>query len=526
MPGWSIRSRAPQGLPRNANALDTVQRDADVLRTVLEDAAHFPGGHAEGLVSAASEADVAQALAGRDPGAADRRAVVAHRRRDADGRNRARDDPPEQASSTSAPTRCASRPASRWPISTPALAPRGPLLSAGADLHGRLRRRHRRHQRGGRGDVQVRHDARLGATPSPSCCRAASVLDIERGARPRPRRRLLRDRVRRAARPACRCPPTACRRRAKLSAGYFAAPEMDLIDLFIGSRRHARRRHRGDAARAAGPAGDVPGVRAVRDSRRRAGVRPPAARTAHATRGARTIRTASTCRRSSTWTRAASSCCARTASIASTASRIPAGTEMALLVTLELPAGDDRAPSAFEDIGNAREPDAPDTPLAPLLPAARRRRRPRRRRDRGAGRSRAGEPAAGGARSGAGRRQPARRPREADHRRAHREDRGRHDRAVRSARRAADGLRDRLRRRGLDAAIWGHISDGNLHPNVIPRSLADVESGKAAILEFGREAIRLGGAPLAEHGVGPQHASSSSCSSSSTARKASTRCAP
>jgi D-lactate dehydrogenase (cytochrome) len=32
--------------------------------------------------------------------------------------------------------------------------------------------------------------------------------------------------------------------------------------------------------------------------------------------------------------------------------------------------------------------------------------------------------------------------------------------------------------------------------------LADVESGKAVILELGREAIRLGGAPLAEHGVG------------------------
>ena len=59
-----------------------------------------------------------------------------------------------------------------------------------------------------------------------------------------------------------------------------------------------------------------------------------------------------------------------------------------------------------------------------------------------------------------------------------------------------------FRRRGLDAAVWGHISDGNVHPNVIPRSVADVESGKAAILEFGREVMRLGGAPLAEHGVG------------------------
>jgi D-lactate dehydrogenase (cytochrome) len=57
-------------------------------------------------------------------------------------------------------------------------------------------------------------------------------------------------------------------------------------------------------------------------------------------------------------------------------------------------------------------------------------------------------------------------------------------------------------RRGLDAAVWGHISDGNLHPNVIPRSFADVESGKEAILAFGREVIRLGGSPLAEHGVG------------------------
>jgi len=57
-------------------------------------------------------------------------------------------------------------------------------------------------------------------------------------------------------------------------------------------------------------------------------------------------------------------------------------------------------------------------------------------------------------------------------------------------------------RRGLDFAIWGHISDGNVHPNVIPQSFDDVVAGKDAILEFGREAARLGGCPLAEHGVG------------------------
>ena len=60
-------------------------------------------------------------------------------------------------------------------------------------------------------------------------------------------------------------------------------------------------------------------------------------------------------------------------------------------------------------------------------------------------------------------------------------------------------------RRRLDVAVWGHISDGNLHPNVLARSFADVESGRAAILEVGRQAIRLGGSPLAEHGVGRNH---------------------
>jgi D-lactate dehydrogenase (cytochrome) len=56
--------------------------------------------------------------------------------------------------------------------------------------------------------------------------------------------------------------------------------------------------------------------------------------------------------------------------------------------------------------------------------------------------------------------------------------------------------------RGLDYAIWGHLSDGNVHPNVIATSANDVVNGKAALMEFGREVARLGGCPLAEHGVG------------------------
>jgi D-lactate dehydrogenase (cytochrome) len=56
--------------------------------------------------------------------------------------------------------------------------------------------------------------------------------------------------------------------------------------------------------------------------------------------------------------------------------------------------------------------------------------------------------------------------------------------------------------RGLEHAIWGHVSDGNLHPNVLPQSLDDVRKGESAILEIARGVIAMGGAPLAEHGVG------------------------
>ncbi len=54
----------------------------------------------------------------------------------------------------------------------------------------------------------------------------------------------------------------------------------------------------------------------------------------------------------------------------------------------------------------------------------------------------------------------------------------------------------------LDLAVWGHISDGNVHPNVLPRSYTDVERGQALILELARRVIAMGGSPLAEHGVG------------------------
>ena len=66
---------------------------------------------------------------------------------------------------------------------------------------------------------------------------------------------------------------------------------------------------------------------------------------------------------------------------------------------------------------------------------------------------------------------------------------------MRDCRRLADQL-------DLDLAVWGHISDGNVHPNVLPHNYRDVERGRELIVELARRVIAMGGSPLAEHGVG------------------------
>lgn len=62
--------------------------------------------------------------------------------------------------------------------------------------------------------------------------------------------------------------------------------------------------------------------------------------------------------------------------------------------------------------------------------------------------------------------------------------------------------RTALEEAGLDHATWGHISDGNLHPNVLARSTQEVETAEAVLLGIADDAIARGGAPLSEHGVG------------------------
>ncbi len=56
--------------------------------------------------------------------------------------------------------------------------------------------------------------------------------------------------------------------------------------------------------------------------------------------------------------------------------------------------------------------------------------------------------------------------------------------------------------RGLDVAIWGHISDGNVHPNGLPRDADHMRAGEQALLALAQEVLSLGGCPLSEHGVG------------------------
>jgi D-lactate dehydrogenase (cytochrome) len=68
--------------------------------------------------------------------------------------------------------------------------------------------------------------------------------------------------------------------------------------------------------------------------------------------------------------------------------------------------------------------------------------------------------------------------------------------------RLLDGCRRVFAARGLEACVFGHLSDGNLHPNVLPRNAEELGSAWEAQLEIGALARSLGGCPLAEHGVG------------------------
>jgi D-lactate dehydrogenase (cytochrome) len=493
MPGHVIRARPPRG---DRHAL-SIGRDPDVLASLLEDAAHYPGGHAVAVAAPASEAGVAAVL--------DQFSTVL--------------PIGAQSSLTGGAT-----PMGETLLSTSRfnriveIADVTVRVEAGvtlAELDAALHRAGRYYP-----PVPTFMGAFVGGTIATNAAGAATfkygttrdwvlaitvvlangdVLDIERGETVADADGcidvVLSERTARIHIPTYRMPAVA-----KSSAGYFAAPGMDLIDLFVGSE---------------GSLGVVTEVtlKVVRARPATCLAFVPFGDRSAALRFAATLRDAAM----ATWksrdprgldVSAIEHMDARCVALLREDGiyrrfgvTIPSGTAIALLVTIELPPG--TSPSqAFDEIGRARESTAPDTPLvrfcrmldaADVLDDVEIAVPGDDARAEQLLAVREAVPAAVNARVG----------------------RAKLDIDARIAKTAADmivpfdhveellALYDaEFARRGLDAAVWGHISDGNLHPNVIPRSMADVASGKQAIRAFGRRVAELGGSPLAEHGVG------------------------
>jgi len=493
MPGHSVRTRPPLG----ESSVPSVVSDPDIVASVLEDAAHYPGGHAAGLALPSSEAHVAALLrtgstvlpigaqSSLTGGATPMGEVVLGTQR----LNRILDIGPDwvrvEPGVTLADLDVALAQADKYFPPTPTYtgACVGGVIATNAAGAATFKY------------GTTRDWVRALTVVLPG----GDVLDLVRGATDAGPdgwfELVLHDRTSRVHVPGYRMPQVP-----KVSAGYFAAPGMDLIDLFIGSEGTlgviTEATLRVLPARPAMCVAFVP-----------CADRPTAL--SLVTRLRETTR--------ETWrsgdpngvdVSAIEHMDARCLTLLREdgADRLfgvpaPASAGLALLIMLELPPSTSSA-QAFDEIGQAREPNAPDTPLVRFC---------RMLDEAGVlddveiavpgDRARADQllafreavPAAVNARVG----------------------RAKQSVDARIAKTAADmivpfehlaALLDfydaEFGRRGLDLAVWGHISDGNLHPNVIPRSMDDVDSGRAAILACGREAIRLGGSPLAEHGVG------------------------
>ena len=493
MPVHRIRARPPAG----DRAPVRIERDPDIIAGRLEDAAHFPGGHASELVSPWSEAQIAELVRSSKSilpiGA--------------------------QSSLTGGATPMGERLLSTARLNHIEFVDhRRVRLEAGvtlADLDRALARVGRSYP-----PAPTFLGAFIGGTVATNAAGAATfkygttrdwveamtlvlpsgdVLDIERGhtiASSDGRFEIeLGSGTVELAIPSYQMPAVP-----KLSGGYFARPGMDLIDLFIGSEGTlgiaTAVTLRVLPVRPAVCLAFVPfssrhqSMSFVAELRR-------ATRETWRSRDPRGIDVAAI-------EHMDARCLAllkedgvdRTSGVA-----LPADAAMALLVTLELPAAM-RSDDAFDEIGRARDANAPDTPLVRFC-----------RMLAAAGVLDSVEIAVPGDRNRASQLLALREAVPA----AVNQRVGKAKASIdaRIAKTAADMIvpfeqieemlacyEHEFSRRRLDAAVWGHLSDGNLHPNVIPRSFADVESGKEALLEFGREVLKRGGAPLAEHGVG------------------------
>ena len=286
----------------------------------------------------------------------------------------------------------------------------------------------------------------------------------------------------------------------KRSAGYFAAPGMDLIDLFIGSEgtlgvivetELALVADAPNTCLALVPCPTEDGALALVKAMRRESI---VTRRDHDPHGLDVSAIEQMDRRCLEMLR-------QDGEDRKQDVRFPDGTAMALVVQVEVPR-EVTAERAFEQIACARESDAPDTPLVRFCRLL----------------------------DGAGVLDDTEMAMPGDRRRAqqffdlreavpsgvkHRIGLAKQSAGASIEKTAGDMIvpfdefsdvlamyHEGFRRRGLDYAIWGHISDGNVHPNVLPRTVDEMMAGREAILEFGGEVIMRGGCPLAEHGVG------------------------
>jgi D-lactate dehydrogenase (cytochrome) len=483
--------------PRPPIALPPVTTDTDTLQSFLEDAAHYHGGHASGVSFPRTEGDVAALLA-----------------------SCARVLPiGAQSSLTGGAT-----PMGEVVLSTTRMAAIGPIgrdtvrVQPGvvlSSLQDALAAAHRYYP-----PAPTYNGACVGGTMATNASGAATfkygstrrwvkaltvvlatgeVVDIERGQVTADPRGFFEidgpPGLRRVTVPGYVMPDVA-----KRSAGYFASPEMDLVDLFIGSEGTL-----GiivDATLAIVP--DPPntchalvmcptesGAVGLVDALRRA------SRETWRTRDPRGLDVSAI----EQMDRRCLAMLREDGEDRKHDVQFPDGTAMALLVQMELPA-DVTAEHAFEHLAGAGDPGAPDTPLGRFCALL----------------------------ADAGVLDDTQMALPGEHRRAEQFFAIRE--AVPSAvkhrigiaketidpsieKTAADMIvpfecfeemlavyHEGFGRRGLDHAIWGHVSDGNVHPNVLPRTVEEMHAGREAILEFGREVMRRGGCPLAEHGVG------------------------
>lgn len=63
-----------------------------------------------------------------------------------------------------------------------------------------------------------------------------------------------------------------------------------------------------------------------------------------------------------------------------------------------------------------------------------------------------------------------------------------------------------LAKNGFEYAVWGHIGNNHLHVNVLPRSEEEMKRGKAMFLDWAKAVTAMGGTVSAEHGAGKSKA--------------------